>query len=269
MGAPHSKRWSIYQGYDWRDYIDPESVVLNENFHYPYLYAPSLEPILKEMTADGHTEYEQFLMGIPSNDERLHVTRTRSEFSPSSLVILWGTLNMIRTVVESNAPTLVMQNDMMLVGYSYENLCSDWENLVDIEGYENINAVVLTHRHPEKSIENELALRPLSISVINDIWLKGSVFRGDMGVIYTPHGAQMVLDKKPFPQLEHWLYGVGYTLQGGEKTKLSRGEPPGIYSSRQGIMTRDAYFSVDSLTLESVRSISFVEWQLFFEGKSL
>jgi len=247
LDVPHSGRWSIYQGYDYRDYLRdyvPESDIDQGKRGHDVV----ANAILSEMVKDGHMQYEPYLgKAYRFNNSVFYV------------LILWGYQNIMRKVAKSDVPVLVMENDAFFIDYSYDALCSDWADLVDTVGYENINVAMFL---PDYDLEKYMSKKQ-DLSVVNDFWMKGACCHGQIANIYTPHGAQMVLEKPAFPIVETWLYASDGL--GKRREKKNYISPPGVYSSSRGIMDLDAFYNCDS---PHVRR-DFGQWQLFFEGASL
>ena len=203
----------IYNGFNYRDYKTGRSVV-------------------EAMIEDGHVKYKE---AINFN----HLDGDDSHYE----VCEWGLLNIMREIIKMREPVLVLENDAFFrnlpvsdIEDAYDFINQLWKNLVDKVGYEHINVAMFTVIRPDlDELKSNKALEP-----IDDFWVKGACGPGQTANIYTPHGAEYILNKKPpYPNIESFLY------YGSDKASGSQ-HMPNIYSSKRGIISLHFINNFDS-----------------------
>ena len=216
LGFPviHSGRIIVYQGFDYTDY-------------------PTRRDALEAMVADGHEKYRPYLETNIS-DITLDSHADMCE---------WGLLNIMRKVIETDTPTLVLENDAYFpkiptadVRDSFGFLVDKWWELASQVGQENINVAMLTVIRPDlDKLKTNAALED-----VDDFWTKGACGPGQTANIYTPQGARFILEKKPpYPNIEAWIYY-------GDTEETAYGNIPNIYSTREGLTSLHFFSNFDS-----------------------
>ena len=199
----------VFRGYDHHDYANRYEAV-------------------KAMAADGHQKYQDWL--DRSDPEMMKQVRSFSDCCQ------WGMLNILRKVASSDEPILVCENDAFFRGVTYDGIVQNWGSLVNQVGIENINVAMFTMMYKTKSYRKDMA----NLEIVDDFWYKGTPQTGQTANIYTPHGAQFILDNKPcYPNIERYLY------YGDEKDE-QYGNVSGVYSTRQEIIDPHFFANFDS-----------------------
>ena len=107
--------------------------------------------------------------------------------------IKMGFHRLFEIIAEQDNPVLLIESDCRFAQYQGEILsCSvlkeKWNNLVEMEDYDNIHAAMLWFAN-RSVITFELPCEPL-----DDFWGSGVKNAGQIANIWTPHGAKWVLD---------------------------------------------------------------------------
>ena len=116
--------------------------------------------------------------------ERGIQNRFSSSFSACS-AIEWGMHRILEKISNESEASLVLECDARLQ-CSWGKLNEEWESLCSLEGYARIKSLQLWHNIKKGKR-------------INEIFQRGGG-TGQMGTIWTPHGAQFVLDGLRLPQ---------------------------------------------------------------------
>ncbi len=217
LGFPvRSDRFTIYNGFSYEGY-------------------PTRESALIDMIADGHTKYAKYL---ESADDTLRNLDSHLDMCE------WGMLNIMRKVIETNSFTMVMENDAYFRNVpvtdpidSFPFFVQKFYDLRDAVGYENINVAMFTVIRPNLDYRQS---QMTNYEEIDEFWVKGARGPGQTCNIYTPHGAEYILNEKsPYPNIEAYLFF-------GDTPNDDYVEIPGVYSTKAGMINMHFFSNFDS-----------------------
>ena len=101
-------------------------------------------------------------------------------------VVYWGLLSILRKVVDSGKATLILEDDAFFkTGFFYDLISEKWDNLCSSVGFESIRLAMLFWYDDDEAVERES---------LDDYWVKGSRSGGQIATIYTPSGADYLLN---------------------------------------------------------------------------
>ena len=149
---------------------------------------------------------------------RLLEGRKHYESPPNhAIAVEWGFLKIYKWITAEQMPVLLLESDAFFADLKYEDILRHFNDLVDMEGYENIRIAQLYFQKQEN-----LPLAP----ALNDFWAKGVNGNGQVANIVTPHGAEFMLQRtSPWPTIENYMPAYPDT--------------PGFYTAQQSqILTR-------------------------------
>lgn len=187
------------------------------------------------MVADGHTKYADYL---ESENEVLLNLDSHLDMCE------WGMLNIMRKIVETNTFTMVMENDAYFRNVpvqdpidSFPFFVEKFYDLRDAVGYKNINVAMFTVIRPD--LDYRLS-QMTNYEDIDGFWVKGARGPGQTCNIYTPHGAEYILNQKsPYPNIEAYLFF-------GDTPNDDYVEIPGVYSTKEGMINLHFFSNFDS-----------------------
>ena len=201
----------------------PVNIGIIETGHYriingkSYLDYDTPESLEKDILKDGYTQYEG------GRDSKI--------FRDYHYICCeWSMLNCLKIIADSDKPSLLLENDAFFFGIDYEELALQWVNLIEKVGHWNLNVAQLTVDRIEDDLSGLMMERPK----LTDFWAVGSRGQGQTANIYTPHGAQYILDTKPkYPNIEGWLFE-------------NQDEIEGLYSTNEPCISLNFYSNYDS-----------------------
>ena len=239
VGFPVRKRdkVSVYRGFDYRDYDSDE--------HF----------------------YKAVLLRSGIKEELFPVVYR----SMKSLMIECGIYLILKEVVKEGEPCIFLENDAYFekvwkpdMDYSrvYDALLDEWETLKQAVGYKNIKMVQLfckpllnmdigiLMRRDEKPIFRER-------EPVTDFFVKGVRGSGQVGMIFTPHGAEWVLENKPLmPHMEVYI---------NENPDID-----GLYGVKDSVITHEFYSNFDGDALFSFHDgYNMHAWFKHYRGQDL
>lgn len=144
-----------------------------------------------------------------------------------SRVVQWNLLKIMKKIVDSGEPWLILEDDSYFETLRYEELCEHWENLKVMVGEENIRVAMLFWYdwHPRNPEGKHL----------DSFWRLGTRDAGQMANIYTPEGARYMLeDKGTSTHIETYL--------------LKNPNVPGFFSSIKSEVNQDGFWNFDSIS---------------------
>ena len=209
----------IYNGFDYRDY-------------------PTRGDAVDAMVADGHEKYE------PLQNDNL-----RDHTDSHYYICDWGQLNIMRKIVESNEPTLVLENDAWFRHLPVTNpfdfypfLKEKWRSLLRKVGGRNINMAMLSVDYSGRSDKTkELIEKGVDkLEKVDDFWARGARGMNQTAMIWTPLGAKYMLEEKPaHPNFESFVF------RGSDKSSGNI-HMPNIYSTYNPIISLHFFSNFDS-----------------------
>ena len=227
VGFPVRKRdkVSVYRGFDYRDY--------DSNKHF----------------------CEEVLHRLGVKEELFPRRKRWNDLHSIALAMECGIYLILKEVVKEGEPCIFLENDAYFkkvwkpdMDYSrvYDALLDEWETLKQAVGYKNIKMVQLFYYIARER------------EPVTDFFVKGVHSAGQVGMIFTPHGAEWVLENKPLmPQIE--LYMDFHSNMGG------------LYGVKDSVITHEFYsnFDADERFLLGVGHHDPHEWFNHYRGQDL
>ena len=166
-------RITFYNNLDWANY----------NTH---------AALLEDMIKDGFTQCK---------DELLYTQETCSNHPPKhALIVEWGMRKLLQTVVDSNKPTLVLENDIKFDTLTYDMILYQWETLVNLVGYESIQVAMLCWQPTVEELDIP------EVEVLTEFWGSGVKGMAQYANIFTPAGAKFFVERKDmYPTIENYF----------------------------------------------------------------